>query len=210
MAFSIRKSKKEEKTDEKQLTRAQKIFRDCKDYVYVFCVFMALFAVLFRMVEVDGTSMNRTLYDGDRLLLVSRALYRTAQQGDVVVISKDSFKNGENIIKRVIATEGQTVDLDYTNRTVYVDGVALSESYVFFAEGDDRPLIDEGMTFPLTVEQGCVFVMGDNRNNSKDSRSTQIGLIDEREILGKAIFLLFPGTNEGEFVLDFSRIGVVH
>ena len=85
-----------------------------------------------------------------------------------------------------------------------MDGIALVEPYVNTPTNQR-----EGMSFPLVVDDGCIFVMGDNRNISKDSRSVEIGLIDTREILGKALFVFFPGDNGGEVVRDFNRIGVV-
>lgn len=196
--------KKNNREEQPTLTREQKLFREFRDYLYIFAIFMVLCILLFRVVVVDGSSMNQTLVDGDRMILVSGIFYRNPQQGDVIVASKDSFRDGECIVKRVIATEGQTVDIDFANRIVYVDGVALEESYVYFADGDTGPMIQEGVTFPLVVQEGCVFVMGDNRNDSKDSRSPQIGLIDCREILGKAIFLLWPGDG------NYSRIGGIN
>lgn len=163
-----------------------------------------VFLLLFRVVVVSGTSMTNTLYDGDYLLLLSNTLYHNPEYGDIIVASKESFDNGEPIIKRVIATEGQTVDIDFVSGVVYVDGVALEEDYVRTPTN-----ADEGMPFPLTVPEGCLFVMGDNRNGSMDSRDPRIGLIDKREILGKAIFLIVPGTNKGEVDRDFGRVGVV-
>lgn len=210
MAFLKWNFKARPKKEEENLTGTQKFFREFRDYLYIFVGFMLAFALFFRVVEVEGTSMNRTLMDGDRLLLVTRVLCPTLRQGDIVVASKDSFRDGERIVKRVIATEGQTVDIDFENRTVYVDGEALDESYVFFKDSDLRPMIQEGMEFPLVVEEGCVFVMGDNRNDSTDSRDTRIGLIDRREILGKVVFLIFPGTNRGTEQADYSRIGVLN
>ena len=105
---------------------------------------------------------------------------------------------------RVIALEGQTVDIDFLAGIVYVDGVALDEPYA-----RTPTTLEEGMEFPLTVDDGCIFVLGDNRDNSKDSRSLEIGLIDEREVLGKAIFLFLPGDNKGRILRDFTRIGGV-
>lgn len=201
---------KKEKPQQEQMTKQQRIFREIRDYLYIFAGFMFAFALLFRVVMVDGPSMNQTLVDGDRLLLVSRTLYRNPKPGDIVVASKESFRDGENIIKRVIATEGQTVDIDFEMRTVYVDGIPLQESYAYFQPGDSNPMLQEGMQFPLTVAEGKVFVMGDNRNNSMDSRSVQIGLIDRREILGKAVFLIFPGNDGGRVAADFRRIGVLN
>ena len=119
-----------------------------------------------------------------------------------MVASKSSFREGEPIVKRVIATEGQTVDIDFLAGVVYVDGVALEEDYTYTPTN-----LSEGTAFPLTVEEGHVFLMGDNRNRSQDSRSTEIGQVDCREIMGKAIFLVFPGTNEGQDARDFHRIG---
>lgn len=202
--FSKLKKEKNQQTPSNNWKQA--LFHDF-DVIYIFVAFMLLYVLLFRVVVVTGDSMNQTLVDGDMLFLVSNTVYHNPKQGDIIVASKDSFRNGECIIKRVIANEGQTVDIDFENRTVYVDGTPLEESYAFFAEDDHGPMIQEGLEFPKTVPEGCVFVMGDNRNDSQDSRSPSIGFIDEREILGKAIFLLFPGTDEGNRPADYSRIG---
>lgn len=202
--------KKKDPGEQPQLTKKQKFFRDFGDYLTILAGFMLAFALLFRVVMVDGDSMNQTLVDGDRLLLISNTIYQNPKQGDIVVVSTQSFRNGERIIKRIIATEGQTVDIDFENRTVYVDGVALQEAYAFFDDDDHGPMIQEGMSFPLVVEEGCVFVMGDNRNDSTDSRDPRIGLIDQREILGKVVFLIFPGNDGGQIKADFTRIGVLN
>ncbi len=174
------------------------------DFVWLLAGVLLIFSLCFRMVVVSGPSMNNTLMDGDWLLLLGNVFYTDPKYGDIVVAGKESFKSGEPIIKRVIATEGQTVDIDFAEGVVYVDGVALDEPYTLTDTN-----IMEGVQFPITVEDGCVFVMGDNRNDSKDSRSNEIGLIDCREILGKAIFVLFPGTNRDTVPRDFSRIGVL-
>lgn len=184
----------------------QWLFQDL-DVIYILVVFMILYVLLFRVAVVTGDSMNQTLIDGDVLLLVNNTIYHNPRQGDIIVASKDSFRGGECIVKRVIATEGQTVDIDFQNRIVYVDGVPLEESYAFFAPDDLDPMAQEGMSFPLVVEEDCIFVLGDNRNDSMDSRSPNIGLIDQREILGKAILLVLPGTNKGTVPADYSRIG---
>ena len=147
--------------------------------------------------------MDETLNDGDYLLLLNGIFFNNYKQGDIIVASKDSFHDGEPIIKRVIATEGQEVDIDFNLGVVYVDGVALDEPYI-----NTPTNLDEGTAFPLVVEKGHLFVMGDNRNHSKDSRSPEIGLIDKREVLGKAVFLIFPGLDSGE--REFDRIGVIH
>ena len=180
------------------------------DLVYMLAVLIVISLLLVREVVVSGTSMYNTLLEGDYLFVLSNTLYREPKQGDIVVISKQSFDNGAPIVKRVIATEGQTVDIDFNLGIVYVDGEALEEDYAYTATTRQ-----DGMSFPLTVEEGCVFVLGDNRAVSHDSRSTDIGLVDEQEILGKVFFLFLPGTNGTDFggrpnePRDWSRIGVV-
>jgi len=175
------------------------------DLVYLLAGIMLILLLLVRVVVVKGPSMNATLVDGDYLLLISNVFYQNPQQGDVIVASKDDFKDGEPIIKRVIATEGQTVDIDFEAGIVYVDGIALDEPYT-----NTPTNLEEGNQFPMQVQEGCVFVMGDNRNKSKDSRNPEIGLIDCREILGRAVFLLFPGSDEDQgYPRDFGRLGVV-
>lgn len=174
------------------------------DLVYLLSGILLLLLLLFRVVIVSGPSMNDTLLNGDYLLLLNNVFYGEPKQGDIVVASKDSFKDGEPIIKRVIATEGQEVDIDFDAGIVYVDGVALEEDYTLTPTN-----LKEGMEFPLVVEDGCLFVMGDNRNKSKDSRNPEIGLIDCREVLGKAVLLLFPGADEFTKAREFSRIGAI-
>ena len=174
------------------------------DLVVLIAGVLLVFSLLFRVVVVSGPSMNQTLVDGDWILLLSNVFYQEPKYGDVIVASKDSFDDGKPIIKRVIATEGQTVDIDFNAGIVYVDGTALYEPYA-----NTPTNTREGIAFPLTVEEGCVFVMGDNRNISKDSRSTEIGLIDCREILGKALFIFVPGNNQGYEERQWNRIGAV-
>jgi signal peptidase I len=195
--------KKEKKPDEK-LTWQQNLLLDLRDLLYVLAGFMIVYMLFFRVVVVVGPSMYDTLIHGDRLVLLSNSVYRNPKQGDIIVASKESFENGECIVKRVIATEGQWADIDFDAGIVYVDGVALNEDYVH-----TLTTLEEGVSFPLCVDKGHVFVLGDNRNSSKDSRNPQIGLIDEREILGKAIFLLSPGNNNGAEEARYDRIGVI-
>ena len=173
------------------------------DVVFGLAAVLLVFMLICRVVIVSGPSMRQTLQDGDTLLLLSNVFYRNPQYGDIVVASKDSFKDGEPIVKRVIATEGQTVDIDFNTGIVTVDGEPLDEPYT-----NTPTNIQEGMVFPLTVSEGCVFVMGDNRNDSWDSRSREIGLIDRRQIVGRVIFILVPGVNPDTEERDFRRIGV--
>ena len=174
------------------------------DVLWMLSVVMIVFLVFFRIIVVSGPSMRQTLLDGDYLLLASNLFYREPEKGDIVVLGKKAYDNGKPIVKRVIATEGQIVDMDFVNGIVYVDGLPLEEDYI-----NTLTNLDEGAAFPQIVEENCVFVMGDNRNNSKDSRSLEIGQVDKREILGKVALILFPGTDGGSQSRDFSRIGKV-
>ena len=174
------------------------------DLMYMLITVMLLFLLLFRVIIVSGDSMRMTLIDGDYLLLLGNVLYQEPEQGDVVVISKESFRDGEPIVKRVIATEGQIVDIDFQNGIVYVDGLPIDEDYI-----NMPTTVSEGMLFPLLVEENCVFVLGDNRDVSMDSRHPSIGLIDRREILGKAIFLVYPGVDEVSGRQNLDRIGAI-
>lgn len=174
------------------------------DLVFLLAAIIVIFLMIFRVVVVSGRSMNNTLYDGDYLLLLSNMFYHNPQQGDIIVASKDSFKDGAPIVKRIIATEGQTVDIDFDRGVVIVDGQELVEPYT-----KNLTTRDEGMDFPQVVPEGCVFVLGDNRDDSKDSRHMDIGFIKKEEIMGKVIFLFFPGNNFGQYDRDFGRIGAV-
>lgn len=174
------------------------------DLAYLMAVIVLVFLLCLRIVVVSGDSMYDTLIDGDYLLLVTNVFYQEPQAGDIIVVSKADYDNGMPIVKRIIATEGQTVDIDFITGTVYVDGNILEEDYIY-----TKTTLDEGVAFPLTVEEGCVFVLGDNRSRSKDSRNPEIGLIDHRQIVGKAIMLVFPGTDEGEQEREYDRIGVI-
>ena len=190
--------------DEKKLGWQKSILLYIHDLIYLLAGIMIVFLLLFRVIVVSGSSMYPTLVDGGYLLLLSNVFYQEPDQGDIVVISKESFDNGKPIVKRVIATEGQTVDIDFVNGIVYVDGIALEEDYI-----NCLTTVDEGTVFPLTVDEGCIFVLGDNRGVSMDSRDPDIGQIDTREVLGKAIILMFPGTHDGYVQRNLERIGAI-
>ncbi len=153
-----------------------------------FIIIAVIFVFAFRLVGVDGESMTNTLQHGDWLLTTTKSEY---VQGDIVVITQDNYFQAP-LIKRVIAVGGQTVDINYDTATVYVDGVALEEPYV-----RENYLIKkmDYREFPYTVPEGYLFCMGDNRNGSSDSRSSLVGPIDEREILGKAFVRILPFGN---------------
>lgn len=152
------------------------------------CIAVTLaFLFIFRTVGVNGGSMEPTLYTNDRIILT--ASYGEPKYGDIVVTCQPSKapEVPDVLVKRVIATEGQTIDIDFEDGIVTVDGVVLDEPYIK-NETRDR----EDFSGPVTVPEGYVFVMGDNRNNSTDSRDNRVGFIKEDYILGKALFRILP------------------
>lgn len=145
-----------------------------------------------RPVSVKGTSMLNTLHDYDKVIVMKYGY--VPKDGDVVVISP--VKNlKEAIIKRVIATEGQTLSIDFTDGSVFVDGKKLNEPYI-----KERMWVQGDGEIPTVIPKGYCFVMGDNRNGSLDSRFEDVGLIPNEKILGKASFIIFP----------FNRFGIIH
>jgi signal peptidase I len=175
------------KREEESLSFEKSVILYLHDLIYLLAIVMVVFVFLFRIVVVSGSSMYSTLWNGDWLLVTGSVLYKDPQVGDIIVASKDSFNFGEPIIKRVIATEGQTVDIDFDTGIVYVDGVALQENYTYTPTN-----VQEGIVFPITIADGCIFAMGDNRNNSTDSRDNDVGFIREEYLLGKALFRVAP------------------
>lgn len=154
----------------------------------IFCVIIFVFFI--RVIDVKGTSMNPTLNNQDKMLV--SGLFYKPEAGDIVVFKKDSYSPDKALVKRVIATEGQEINIDFDNGIVYVDGVAIEEDYI--AELTRTKLDFIG---PKTVPEGCVFVMGDNRNMSTDSRDKDIDMVDERLIIGKVYCVLFPLSSFG-------------
>lgn len=164
-----------------------------------------IFTFAVRIVRVSGESMRETLQDQDMLVVLNNWLCGGYEQGDIVILQRDDFYGGEPIVKRVIATEGQTVDIDFDAGVVYVDGTALEEPYT-----REPTWTQEGTEFPLTVPEGCVFVMGDNRNDSDDSRDSALGPVDTRCVLGRALLLAVPGPTADTDQRDWSRVGILN
>lgn len=161
--------------------------------VFALLLLICAFTFFGRVISVDGTSMYPTLHHGDMLLLQS--IGYTPRQGDIVVLTKPFSSVTGPIVKRVIATGGQSVKIDYDKGLVYVDGVALDEPYL--VEAMRLPNNPSEQTLTAEVPEGHVFVMGDNRNGSSDSRNVFLGTVDERYILGHALFVLLPFQNFG-------------
>ena len=163
---------------------------------FALLILMVIFTFFGRIIGVDGSSMLPTLTNGD-LLFLQCAGYEP-EQGDVVVLHKSFAATSEPIVKRVIATVGQSVHIDYGTSTVYVDGEALDEPYL--GEPMLQPGSDSMQQTDWDIPDGSVFVMGDNRNNSSDSRVDSLGAVDNDYVLGKALVVLFP----------FSHFGSIH
>ena len=173
-------------------SKAQKgIATFCFEFVSIFSMasiaIAFCFTFLFRTVVVDGSSMNPTLWDKDRLIITATA--KNIEYGDIVVCSQPNPME-KTLIKRVIATEGQTVEIDFENGIVRVNGNILHEPYIA-----DPTTLYEGMNFPQTVPKGCIFVMGDNRLHSTDSRSDMVGFIRTDYVMGKVLFRMSPNFN---------------
>ena len=189
---------------EKQTAKGRDLYEWVQSLVGSVLVVVAIFTFVIRMMGVDGHSMLNTLQHGDRLLVVNSMLYHDYKYGDIVILRKNGVFDDDPIVKRVIAVEGQTVDIDVAEGIVYVDGEALEEDYI-----REPTYTAEGTEFPLTVPEGSIFVMGDNRNGSSDSRDYRLGTVDTRYVIGKAAFLIFPGPDYETEKRDFKRIGVI-
>ena len=166
------------------------IYEWCDALVYALVAIIILFTVLFKVTNVVGSSMINTLHERDTLI-ISKLGYEP-EHGDIVVIAMDNVYYSEPIVKRIIAMGGETVNINFDTHEVSVTDVngvtrVLEEDYILSPTATSAD-----MAFPLYVPEGYMFVMGDNRNGSTDSRDSRIGLIDERQILGHVILRVFP------------------
>jgi len=206
----------EKRKDTEPKSFAYELYGMLHDLVYILAFVTLLFVFVVRLVGVDGTSMLPTLHHGDFLLLESNFLYDAddIEYGDIVVLNVPYYweRNRSLIVKRVIATEGQTVDINFETGDVYVDGVCLQEDYILekirYSGGE------YALEYPVVVPEGHIFVLGDNRNGSADSRLSYVGMIDERCVLGKAWAIAMPGQTKdaaGNITdpRDWGRIGLV-
>ena len=189
-----KEKKKTDKQEEEKLPSDQQMRLDLYDWIQslmvalVICVALFIFCV--RVIDVSGSSMWPTLNNGDKMI-VSDLFYKP-KYGDVIVFKTDNYDPNKALVKRVIATEGQEISIDFDRGVVYIDGSPIEEDYI--AELTTTKLDFIG---PQKVPEGCIFVMGDNRNASTDSRKKEIGMVDERMILGRAYYVAFPSGDMG-------------
>ncbi len=177
--------------NKKKGTDAEELFDWVETIVVAFFAVILIFTFLLRIAVVSGESMLPTLMDKDRLIV--SYLFYTPKNGDIVIVDCNDPNLDKILVKRVIATEGQTIDIDFDTGEVKVDGVVLQEDYI-----NDLTKADEGgHQYPVAVPENCVFVMGDNRMNSTDSRDARVGFVNEEDILGKVVFRIFPFSGIG-------------
>ena len=192
--MSKKKTKEEIEQEKEQLPPEVRCRREIYDWIQclmvalVICV--ALFVFFIRVIDVSGSSMLPTLINGDKMIVSD--LFYSPKAGDVIVFKTDTYDPNKALVKRIIATEGQEVNIDFDHGIVYVDGQPLDEKYIMQPTMTKLDFIG-----PQTVPEGCVFVMGDNRNASTDSRKKEIGMVDERTIIGKVYAVIFPLSELG-------------
>lgn len=179
-----------ENQEQAKPVRGQNLLEWYEALISAALVLVLIFSFFFRIIQVDGSSMVPTLVNGDKLIVWGAGY--TPQRGDVVIV--DSYTSyGKPLVKRVIAKGGDTVSIDYATGTVAVNGEVLQEDYIA-----EPTYLGYDVTFPYTVPEGTVFVMGDNRNESLDSRSSAVGMVDTRYIMGRALFRLLPVNQIGK------------
>ena len=211
------KGETEKEDDKEPKSLAYEVYGMLHDLVFILVAVTLVFVFFVRLVGVDGSSMLPTLHHGDIILLQSSALSSTEdiEYGDIVVLNVPYYWESKEslIVKRVIATGGQTVDINFDTHEVFVDGVLLDEDYI------NAPTAlnwegELGLDYPVTVPENHIFVLGDNRNDSSDSRFAPVGMIDVRCVLGKAWAIVLPGQTKDHYgnitdPRDWGRIGLV-
>lgn len=185
----MKKADNEKKASNENTTKRGNVYEWIQCIIMALIVCVVVFVFFVRLVDVVGSSMYPTLENGDKMIVTD--VFYKPKYGDIVVFQKDEYADYA-LVKRVIATEGQTVEIDFDRHIVYVDGKKLDEPYI--AEPTANKIDFTGIQ---VVPEGCVFVMGDNRNDSTDSRDERIGMVDTRDIIGKVVYVAFPFDNIG-------------
>jgi len=182
------KKKKEKVSPEVQARREAYDWIQSLISALLICVLVFVFVV--RIMDVNGSSMSPTLINGDRVLV--SGLFYEPDRGDIVVFKKDSYNDNKALVKRVIAVAGDVVNIDFDNGIIYVNGEPQEEEYIKVSTNTKLDFIG-----PQTVPENCLFVMGDNRNASTDSRDKRIGMVDKRLVIGKVLLVVYPFSSFG-------------
>jgi len=183
-----------ENTQKAKIDLRREVFEWGQALVSAITLFIMIFAFVVRIIGVEQHSMEPTLSEGDKMLVSN--LFYTPKHGDIIMFTKKGLSlagaGDSPLVKRVIAVGGDTIDINFGTREVFINGRVIDEPYIreLTAKRDD-------VEFPLVVPKGHVFVMGDNRNQSLDSRSSRVGLVDNRYILGRVYMRIFPFNNIG-------------
>ena len=185
-----KKNKKKKEPVSPEVKARREAYDWIQSLISALLICVLVFVFVLRIMDVHGTSMFPTLNNGDKVL-VSDLFYEPAR-GDIVVFKKDSYDDNKALVKRVVAVAGDVVNIDFEKGVVYVNGEALEEDYIDVLTTTKIDFIG-----PQTVPDSCLFVMGDNRNASTDSRDKRIGMVDKRLIIGKVLLVVYPFESFG-------------
>ena len=185
-----RKKKKEKEKVPPEVQARREAYDWIQSLISALLICVLVFVFVARIMDVHGTSMFPTLNNGDKVLVSD--LFYEPQRGDIVVFKKDSYDDNKALVKRVVAVAGDVVNIDFEKGVVYVNGEALEEDYIDVLTTTKIDFIG-----PQTVPDNCLFVMGDNRNASTDSRDKRIGMVDKRLVIGKVLLVVYPFDSFG-------------
>ena len=185
-----KKNKKKKEPASPEVKARREAYDWIQSLISALLICVLVFVFVLRIMDVKGSSMVPTLHNGDKVLVSD--LFYEPQRGDIVVFKKDSYDDNKALVKRVIAVAGDVVNIDFDRGIVYVNGEALEEDYLDVLTNTKIDFIG-----PQTVPDSCLFVMGDNRNASTDSRDKRIGMVDKRLIIGKVLLVVYPFDSFG-------------
>ena len=185
-----KKNKKKKEPVSPEVKARREAYDWIQSLISALLICVLVFVFVLRIMDVKGSSMVPTLHNGDKVLVSD--LFYEPQRGDIVVFKKDSYDDNKALVKRVIAVAGDVVNIDFDRGIVYVNGEALEEDYLDVLTNTKIDFIG-----PQTVPDSCLFVMGDNRNESTDSRDKRIGMVDKRLIIGKVLLVVYPFDSFG-------------
>ena len=189
-AKKAQKKKKEKEQVSPELQARREAYDWIQSLISALLICVLVFVFVMRIMDVHGTSMVPTLHNGDKVL-VSDLFYEPAR-GDIVVFKKDGYDDNKALVKRVVAVAGDVVNIDFDRGIVYINGEAAEEDYIDVLTTTKIDFIG-----PQTVPENCLFVLGDNRNASTDSRDKRIGMVDKRLVVGKVLLVIYPFNSFG-------------